>query len=294
MGIALLSCRWNQPADLDGCSLTVTGQQPPAISATLSASFWNGPATRLSQALMCHRCPGEAAGGRRVDRGPDQRMPHLDLVVFHPDQAGRLGLSECVTSGAERRRTAERPRIFPLPRNLPPQVARQIGSVELATHYRTGDRTLDVGGDWFDAVPVDDGLMLVMGDVEGHDSRAAALMPKLRAVTRVAARQDKNPATVLARASDWLDRIDSDLFATALVVHIDLDTRVATSVCRAPGAGSVEADTGRHGAEPNRARDGATLAHRTGMGRTQHATAGRRRSVPLHGRAGRDPGRRHR
>jgi serine phosphatase RsbU (regulator of sigma subunit) len=107
-------------------------------------------------------------------------------------------------------------------------VPRQIGSVELASHYRSGDRTLDVGGDWFDAVPVDDGLVLVMGDVEGHDSRAAALMLKLRAVTRVAACQEKNPATVLARASDWLDRIDSDLFATALVVHIDLDTRVAT------------------------------------------------------------------
>jgi serine phosphatase RsbU (regulator of sigma subunit) len=107
-------------------------------------------------------------------------------------------------------------------------VPRQIGSVELASHYRTGDRTLDVGGDWFDAVPVDHGLMLVIGDVEGHDSRAAALMLKLRAVTRAAACEEKNPATVLARASDWLDRIDSDLIATALVVHIDLDTRVAT------------------------------------------------------------------
>ena len=32
---------------------------------------------------------------------------------------------------------------------------------------------------WFDAVPVDDGLVLVMGDVEGHDSHAAALMQEL-------------------------------------------------------------------------------------------------------------------
>jgi serine phosphatase RsbU (regulator of sigma subunit) len=113
-------------------------------------------------------------------------------------------------------------------KSLPPHVPRQIGSVELASHYRTGDRTLDVGGDWFDAVPVDDGLVLVMGDVEGHDSRAAALMPRLREVTRVAAREEKNPASVLARASAWLDRIDSDRFATALVVHIDVSTRVAT------------------------------------------------------------------
>lgn len=143
------------------------------------------------------------------------------LATYHPSPRGRRS--------CDRERTAERPRFLPLQRNLTPQVPRQIGSVELASHYRTGDRTVDVGGDWFDAVPVDDGLVLVMGDVEGHDSRAAALMLKLRAVTRVAACQEKNPATVLARASDWLDRIDSDLFATALVVHIDLDTRVATA-----------------------------------------------------------------
>jgi len=119
--------------------------------------------------------------------------------------------------------------MVPLQRSLPPTVPPRIGSVELASHYRTGDRTVDVGGDWFDAVPVDDGLVLVMGDVEGHDSRAAALMRELRAVTRVLVCEEKNPAAVLARASDWLDRIDSDLLATALVVYIDLDTRVATA-----------------------------------------------------------------
>lgn len=86
----------------------------------------------------------------------------------------------------DRERATERSRISPLERHGPPQVPRQIGSVELASHYRTGDRTVAVGGDWFDAVPVDDGLVLVMGDVEGHDSRAAALMQELRAVTRVA------------------------------------------------------------------------------------------------------------
>ena len=97
-------------------------------------------------------------------------------------------------------------------------------------------------------MPVDDGLVLVMGDVEGHDSHAAALMQELRAVTRAAACEKRNPATVLACASDWLDRIDSDLLATALVIHIDLGTRVATaasaghlapSLLRPTGAGTV-------------------------------------------------------
>ncbi len=126
-------------------------------------------------------------------------------------------------------RTGARPRTSPSQRDGQPQVPRQIGSVELASHYRPGDRAAEIGGDWFDAVPVEDGLVLVMGDVEGHDSRAAALMLRLSAATRAAARRDENPAAVLARASDCLEQMDSDLLATALVVHIDLRTRVATA-----------------------------------------------------------------
>ena len=145
----------------------------------------------------------------------------ISLTTYRPSPRGRRS--------CDRVRTAARPRTSPIQRDLQPRVPRQIGSVELASHYRPGDRRAEVGGDWFDAVPVDDGLVLVMGDVEGHDSRAAALMLKLSAATRAAARQDKNPAAVLARASDCLDHFGSDLFATALVVHIDLRTRVATT-----------------------------------------------------------------
>lgn len=143
------------------------------------------------------------------------------LTTYRPSPRGRRS--------CDRVRTAARPRTSPIQRDVQPAVPRQIGSVELASHYRPGDRTAEVGGDWFDAVPVGDGLVLVMGDVEGHDSRAAALMAELSAATRAAARHDEHPAAVLARASDRLDQLGCDLFATVLVVHIDLRTRVATA-----------------------------------------------------------------
>ena len=104
----------------------------------------------------------------------------------------------------------------------------RIGTVELASYYRAADPALDVGGDWFDAFAVDDGLMLVVGDVQGHDTRAAKLMARLRAATRTAASQGCTPGALLAQVGDFLDRLDCDLLATMLVVHVDDHSRTAT------------------------------------------------------------------
>jgi anti-sigma regulatory factor (Ser/Thr protein kinase) len=88
-----------------------------------------------------------------------------------------------------------------------------------------------VGGDWFDAIAVDDGLVLVVGDVQGHDVQAAALMGQLRTVVRATASEGHPPAGVLARTADYLDRLDSDRIATVLVAHLDVHAHLATTAC---------------------------------------------------------------
>jgi hypothetical protein len=109
-----------------------------------------------------------------------------------------------------------------------PQTPSRIGTVELASFYRAADSALDVGGDWLDAFAVDDGLMLVVGDVQGHDTRAARLMARLRAATRAAAPRACSPGRLLAQVGGFLDRLDSDLLATMLVIHVEDHTRTAT------------------------------------------------------------------
>ncbi|HSE69422.1 MAG TPA: SpoIIE family protein phosphatase [Nocardioidaceae bacterium] len=116
-------------------------------------------------------------------------------------------------------------------RSLLPVIPARIGQVELAARYRTGDAGVLVGGDWFDAIAVDDGLVLVVGDVQGHDVQAAALMGQLRTVVRAAACEGHPPAGVLARTADYLDRLDNDLLATVLVVHLDVVSHLATVAC---------------------------------------------------------------
>ncbi|MGZ4639927.1 MAG: ATP-binding SpoIIE family protein phosphatase [Actinomycetes bacterium] len=131
----------------------------------------------------------------------------------------------------ERELEAERTLALALQRSLLPEVPSRIGAVELAARYRTGDPGVHVGGDWFDAIAVDDGLVLVVGDVQGHDVQAASLMGQLRTVVRATACEGHPPAGVLSRTADYLARLDSDLLATALVVHLDVEARLATVAC---------------------------------------------------------------
>ena len=131
----------------------------------------------------------------------------------------------------ERELAEERALGLTFQRSLLPDIPERIGQLELAARYRTGDPGVHVGGDWFDAIAVDDGVVLVVGDVQGHDVQAAALMGQLRTVVRATASEGHPPAGVLARAADYLDRLDSERLATVLVVHIDVDGRLATTAC---------------------------------------------------------------
>jgi anti-sigma regulatory factor (Ser/Thr protein kinase) len=131
----------------------------------------------------------------------------------------------------ERQLAEERALGLTFQRSLLPEIPPRLGPVELAARYRTGDPGVHVGGDWFDAIDVDDGLVLVVGDVQGHDVQAAALMGQLRTVVRATASEGHPPALVLARAADYLDRLGDERIVTVLVVHVDVDARLATVAC---------------------------------------------------------------
>ncbi len=131
----------------------------------------------------------------------------------------------------ERELAAERTLALAFQRSLLPDVPARIGDIELEARYRTGDPGVHVGGDWFDVVAVEEGLVLVVGDVQGHDAQAAALMGQLRTVVRATACEGHSPSGVLARTADYLDRLDSDLLATVLIVHVDVRAQLLTVAC---------------------------------------------------------------
>lgn len=70
----------------------------------------------------------------------------------------------------------------------------------------------------------------VIGDVQGHDTHAAAVMGQLRIVLRAYAAEGHTPATVMARASGFLHELDTERFATCLYAEADLSTGVVQLV----------------------------------------------------------------
>ncbi len=68
--------------------------------------------------------------------------------------------------------------------------------------YTTASDEVSVGGDWYDAFELDDGrVAIVIGDIAGHGLDAAIVMGSIRHIIRAVARDDPDPADVLARVN---------------------------------------------------------------------------------------------
>jgi serine phosphatase RsbU (regulator of sigma subunit)/anti-sigma regulatory factor (Ser/Thr protein kinase) len=123
-----------------------------------------------------------------------------------------------------------------LPRTIP-----SVPGCDVAVRYRAatvgGMHARDIGGDWYDLIPLPGGTSsaggrvgAVIGDVQGHDTHAAAVMGQLRIVLRAYAAEGHTPAAVMARASGFLHELDTDRFATCLYAEADLATGVVQVV----------------------------------------------------------------
>ncbi|KJY42064.1 protein phosphatase [Streptomyces sp. NRRL B-1568] len=109
-----------------------------------------------------------------------------------------------------------------LPRRIP-----DIPGAQIAVRYRSARMGRDIGGDWYDVIPLPGGRVgAVIGDVQGHDTHASAVMGQLRIVLRAYATEGHAPATVMARASSFLEELDTDRFATCTYAEADLSTGV--------------------------------------------------------------------
>ncbi|NYJ06862.1 SpoIIE family protein phosphatase [Petropleomorpha daqingensis] len=107
----------------------------------------------------------------------------------------------------------------------------QPGHLEIAVRYVPAAREAQVGGDWYDVFAQPDGsTMLVIGDVAGHDTEAAACMAQLRGLLRgIAYDSAQSPAQVLARLDAAIDGLGLGAMATVLVArlaHADDGSRV--------------------------------------------------------------------
>ncbi|WP_328315985.1 SpoIIE family protein phosphatase [Streptomyces sp. NBC_00388] len=149
-----------------------------------------------------------------------------------------LGLAGIVAQSLQRAVLFDQEREFAaglqsamLPRRIP-----EFPAAEIAVRYHAAWSGREVGGDWYDVVALPRGRVgVVVGDVQGHDTHASAIMGQLRIALRAYAGEGHAPGTVLARASRFLAELDTDRFATCTYAQVDL----ASGAIRAVRAGHL-------------------------------------------------------
>ncbi|MER5635846.1 SpoIIE family protein phosphatase [Kitasatospora sp. NPDC002227] len=153
-----------------------------------------------------------------------------DDLAFTVELADRAGSSLDNARLYARERTAA----LTLQRTLLPQQVPQPTGVEVAYRYVPGSSGTEVGGDWFDVIPLPgERTALVVGDVMGHGLRAAATMGRLRTAVRTLAGLDLAPDVLLRHVHELADDLaqgpDEALLATCVYVVFDPATRRLTA-----------------------------------------------------------------
>jgi serine phosphatase RsbU (regulator of sigma subunit) len=116
-----------------------------------------------------------------------------------------------------------------LQRALLPQRLPQVAGVQIAVRYIPGVSGVDIGGDWYDVIELDERrFFFVVGDVSGRGVAAGSTMAELHFAIRGFVSEGHPPATVLQRLSALLSVSRDRHFATVLCGVADLDRSEVT------------------------------------------------------------------
>jgi len=94
-----------------------------------------------------------------------------------------------------------------------------------AVRYHPASRPLQIGGDWYDVVDLDDGrVALIVGDCVGHGLAAATVMGQLRSACRALLLDRPSPSAVLAGLDRFAARLPGARCTTAFCAVLTLGT----------------------------------------------------------------------
>jgi serine phosphatase RsbU (regulator of sigma subunit)/anti-sigma regulatory factor (Ser/Thr protein kinase)/PAS domain-containing protein len=226
-------------------------------------------------------------------------------VAFSPDERSVLTtVARMLAQALARTEVAESERELTqgLQRAMMPRLAPEIPGMSVAARYIPTGGGLEVGGDWYDMIPLPGGaagdgsggggggrnggrpqgsgggpaaqggrFAMVIGDVQGHDVRAAGLMGQLRIALRAYAAEGHRPDAVLSRANRFLtglqqhpivgsdglpdeEHLSGARFATCLYLEVD------------PATGTLDIARAGHPDPVIRMADGTAIIRQTAGG----------------------------
>ena len=163
-------------------------------------------------------------------RGPDRVLGVLTLVHDRHRAVDPADVATA-TEVADRAGLAlDNARLYEQQRRLAEELQRsmltaapQPDHAQIVVRYLPAAEAARVGGDWYDAFVQPDGAtVLVIGDVVGHDTSAAASMGQLRSMLRgIAVTGDVGPAGLLAQLDAAMTQLQLHTYATAALARFE-------------------------------------------------------------------------
>ncbi|CAM5475069.1 MULTISPECIES: SpoIIE family protein phosphatase [Streptomyces] len=194
----------------------------------------------LAVPLIAH---GEVLGALDLKRTRNPAPFDEDDVILASELASRAA----VAIDNARWFQSVRNTALTLQRSLLPDHPPHHTGLDVASRYQPAQATSEVGGDWYDVIPLNgDRTALVVGDVMGNGIDAAATMGRLRTATCAYADLDLDPGEVLQH----LDKITCDLehyIVTCIYAVFDPHTRQ----CCIANAGHLPPALARPGRAPS-------------------------------------------
>ena len=179
-----------------------------------------GALAPAAAAVFPLRGRGRTVGMLTVWRCADREPFTDEEVALGEDLASRAGLAlDSARLYRQQRDLAEGLQRSLLTLTTPPAP----DHVQIAVRYAAAAEAAQVGGDWYDAFLQPTGAtMVVIGDVVGHDTQAAAAMSQLRSILRaLGAASDHGPASVLAETDRVMTTLQVGTTATALAARLE-------------------------------------------------------------------------
>jgi GAF domain-containing protein len=201
-----------------------------ATSAIVYVPTLEDLAAEFPDANLIHSSPGQEAWAAVPLRTGGRTQGVLTLIFARPhpldeggDQIALTALGSAIADALSRafQHDSDRDLVVSVQRSLLAGTLPELRGVRLGASYLPAESRYGIGGDWYDAIPLADGrMMLIVGDVAGHGLEAAITMGQVRSAARALA-PAYQPAALLAALDQFICSTFREPLATAAAAVID-------------------------------------------------------------------------
>jgi serine phosphatase RsbU (regulator of sigma subunit)/CheY-like chemotaxis protein len=167
--------------------------------------------------------PGKSAAAIVVDRAGISGEEDMHIL-------GQLAQSVAISVEALRSSAEDHLVALTLQRSFLPVALPSVPGTEMAVRYLPASDHAEVGGDFYEALPWQDGVLIVIGDVQGHSLQAATVMGELRHALRAFVSEGHLPLAITGLVNEVLRRFHPGIIATLCLVVVSPATGELTIV----------------------------------------------------------------